>query len=100
VSEAHRGSVALAHTFDQARRWLVRNGPRLIRTEKRGTPFRAEAWITEGSKHQGEKAIRFTGCGPSGHKHYSYAYSCCWGQYLCDGTRIGMYCTALDKEMS
>jgi len=59
--------------------------------------FIAIARTTTKGEHAGEPVIRFLSIGE---QEYARAYPCCWGHYHnCHGTRIGMYCTALDRHL-
>ena len=94
--EPHEGKVTLEHTFRQARAWLERHGPADLRTS-RDTPFEAMASDVQRGAHRGQKVIRFMRDG----QESARAYACCWGHYYnCYGTRIGMYCAAVDAVAS
>lgn len=92
MGEAHTGQVVLEHTFREVYDWLANHGSADLKTEKRGTPFQAIADVGKRGTHAGDRLLRFTSKGGE-----ARAYGCCWGWYTnCSGTRIGMYCQALD----
>ena len=92
----HSGNVELRTTFEQAHDWLDRHESQQLETRK-GTPFEAEAWRNTKGLRVGEAVIVFR----SGGREYARAYECCWGKYHnCFGTRIGMYCRALDEAIA
>jgi hypothetical protein len=94
--EAHEGKVALEHTFRQACSWLERHGPVDLQTS-RNARFRATVSDVHRGSHRGDKAIRFM----QGTHESARVYECCWGHYYnCYGTRIGMYCSAVDRSVS
>lgn len=86
-TEPHQGMVELACDFAKAYGFVnVAQGVKLETST--GTAFTAEVGTT------GRKVIRFF----QGGREYARAYPCCWGHYHnCNRTRIGMYCTALDR---
>jgi hypothetical protein len=88
----HEGLVSLRHSFDSVWKTL-RVKPQTLETD-RGAHFTALANVTSSGKHEGENTIRIL----NGKNEYARVYSCCWGKYYnCYGTRIGMYCKALDQ---
>ena len=98
LSEQHQGFVRLVSDFDKAWEFLNTSGEVTLETEKNAVQFIAEASVPIKGKHAGKRAIRFL--------HYytrkvsAYVFECCWGHHTnCygDGTRIGMYCEALDR---
>lgn len=88
MSKGHEGNIDVALSFSRV---FVRLSAEAIelRTEN-GTRFEACATVSR----SGERVIRFKQHG----KEYARSYECCWGNYTnCSGTRIGMYCAALDQ---
>ena len=91
--DPHQGTVSLKHTFDEAWKFLKKEGKISLKTERDGVPFEAEADITTRGTHRGERVIMFYQ-----RQEFGRSYSCCWGHYHnCNRTRIGMYCKALDN---
>ena len=91
----HQGIVPLRHSFNEAWELLREKGKIHLETERERTPFEVEARITARGKHKGERVIIFRS--RKGREH-ARSYPCCWRSYYnCLGTRIGMYCKALDK---
>jgi hypothetical protein len=89
----HQGTVIPHHTFESVHKWLRFKGGIALATAA-GTHFTARAELTKRGKHIGEPVIRFF----QQNAEYGRAYNCCWGHYHnCNGTRIGMYCAALDS---
>ena len=94
--EPHEGSVNLQHTFKAVYEWPGNEDEATLNTSV-GTEFTAQAATVERGSHEGEPAIRFFQKGVE----YARAHECCWGHYYnCNRTRIGMYCQALDSEVS
>ncbi len=91
----HEGSVSYANTFMKAYDWLDKHGPIELLTKKK-TPFVVESSIVTRGPHVGEAVIIFR----QGKMEYARSYECCWGHHHnCNRTRIGMYCSALDKAL-
>ena len=94
MSKPHQGTVFLNHSFSEAWAFLREEGRIDLETQRKGTPFQAEANITTKGRHEGEQVIIFYQRGVE----FGRSYPCCWGRYYnCNRTRIGMYCEALDK---
>jgi hypothetical protein len=92
----HRGDVQVVNSFQAVHTWLSQNGPSALTTAK-GTHFEARPDRARKGTHKGELVIRFFQEG----KEYGRSYECCWGhRQNCYGTYIGIYCTALDAEVS
>ncbi len=94
--EPHQGDVSLQNSFALTCRWLRTTGDVSSATST-GTRFVARAGTVGRGPHTGEPVIRFLQNG----QEYARVYACCWGHYYnCHGTRMGMYCEALDKQAS
>ena len=94
--ESHEGTVELTHTFTQAYAGLQAWQGVDLRTAA-STGFLARAATVTKGLRKGESVMRFL----RGHKESARAYECCWGHYYnCHGTRVGMYCAALDRALS
>ena len=63
--QPHNGTVNNQKTFVAARQHLLNTGPRHLSTNY-GTPFTAEAHVTQGGKHNGQDCIRIKGTGNKG----------------------------------
>jgi hypothetical protein len=64
-------------------------------------PFIVNAGVTKSGKHSGARVIRVLN--KRNRKTSAYIFECCWGFHTnCygEGTRIGMYCTALDNYIT
>ena len=94
--EPHQGEVNLNYSFEDVFCNIERRGEVPSRTSV-GVNFTAKATITMSGIHNGEATIRFF----HGGRENARAYRYCWGHYYnCNGTRIGMYCQALDVAIS
>ena len=88
--QPHNGTVNTQKTFVAARQHLLNTGPRHLSTNY-GTPFTAEAHVTQGGKHNGQDCIRIKGTGNKG-EYSIYIYACCWGHETnCSRTYIDVY---------
>ena len=95
----HEGGVRLVHEFYETWNFLNRTGKRSLQTSK-GTPFVAEANVTQKGKQKGERVITFREERNGELEEFGRSYECCWGRYYnCNRTRIGMYCQALDNSI-
>ena len=90
--QPHSGDVdGLRHTFRDVHDRLLK-GSIPLQTDV-GTPFEARS----ATARDGRPVLKFFQRG----QEYARAYECCWGRYYnCNRTRIGMYCKALDRELS
>jgi hypothetical protein len=96
MPKTHRDAVALQHGFSPSHQWLQSRGETALITAA-GTCFTARADLTGRGQHAGEQVIRFF----QASTEFARAYKCCWGHYYnCNGTRIGMYCQALDSAIA
>jgi len=83
----HDGIVSNPRTFNQALRNLQISGPQNLFTAN-GTPFKAEAHVTQGGNHAGQHCIKIT----RDDKPRAYIYACCWGHVTnCSGSYIDVY---------
>ena len=101
MSKPHQGDVRLVTEFDKAWEFLTRTGERSLQTDKNGIAFIATVRVAGKGIHSGQRAIVFLQ--NKTRKISAYAYECCWGHHTnCygKGTRIGMYCKALDESMT
>jgi hypothetical protein len=79
---------------------LNAKGELSLQTVKKGTPFIAKATVAEKGPHSGERVIVFLSEKNGKRSESARIYECCWGHYYnCYGTRIGMYCKALDNSI-
>lgn len=94
--EPHEGKIYLSHSFLDA--WDAVKSSESVRLEtSTGSTFRVINSVTSRGSHEGEKTLRFM----KGKQEFARAYPCCWGYYYnCNGTRMGMYCLALDEWLS
>jgi hypothetical protein len=91
ADQTHSGCVTLSHDFKYAWDWLQNNNPGVLHTS-RGAEFTARSKLSKDDR----RVICFYQKG----KEYSRAYLCCWGHGTnCNGTRVGMYCKALDAAI-
>jgi hypothetical protein len=86
----HDGTVNNQKTFVMAIQHLLNTGSQNLFTNN-GTPFTAEAHVTQGGKHNGQNCIKIKGTGNE--VEYSiYIYACCWGHVTnCSRTYIDVY---------
>lgn len=98
--EIHQRNVELFSNFNIEWEFLNRKGELSLRTEKNRVTFIAKASVAKRGKHSGERVIQFLN--KDTRRASAYVFSCCWGYHTnCygQGTRIGMYCQALDKSI-
>ena len=101
MSELHKGNVALSE-FDKIWEFLKTKDKLSLKTERKKKPFIAIASVAKRGVHSGERVILFVQEKNGKRYESARAYTCCWGHYTnCygTGTRIGMYCEALDKSI-
>jgi hypothetical protein len=99
--EIHQRTVALVSDFSKAWDFVNRKGELTLRTEKKRIPFIAMASVAKRGKHSGERVIKFLNFDTK--RASAYVFKCCWGYHTnCygEGTRIGMYCEALDQAIN
>lgn len=83
----HDGTITNPKTFAQALRDLQDSGPRNLVTVA-GTPFVAEAHVSQGGNQPGQDCIKITNNG----EPRAYIYGCCWGHVTnSSGTYIDAY---------
>ena len=96
--EIHQRTVTLVSDFNKAWDFLNHKGELKLRTEKKRIPFIAVASVAKSGKHSGERIIKFLNFDTR--RPSAYVFKCSWGYHTnCygEGTRIGMYCQALDS---
>jgi hypothetical protein len=99
--QRHQREVMLVNNFDKAWGYLKTKGETSLQTEKKRKSFIAKASVSTKGMHSGERVILCIH--ENSGRTSAYVYKCCWGYHTnCygDGTRIGMYCEALDKSIS
>ncbi len=99
--EIHQRTVTLVNDFNKAWDFLHKSGELTLRTEKTRKPFFVHASLATKGKHSGERIIRILN--HDTRLVSAYVFSCCWGYHTnCygEGTRIGMYCQALDNHIT
>lgn len=99
--EIHQRTVTLVSDFNKAWNFLNSSGEITLRTEKNRIQFIVKASVTQRGRHAGEKVIQFLNINTR--RASAYVFKCCWGFHTnCygEGTRIGMYCQALDNYIT
>jgi hypothetical protein len=99
--EIHQRTVTLVNDYNKVWEFLNSKGELTLRTEKTMTPFFVHASIAKRGKHSGERVIRVLN--HDTRRASAYVFKCCWGYHTnCygEGTRIGMYCQALDNYIT
>ena len=103
MSEPHQGNIRLINNFGAVWESLKNKGERSLTTTKKRKRFTAKASVAQRGVHSSEKVILFRQNKKGKWYESARAYECCWGHYTnCygTGTRIGMYCEALDNYVT
>jgi hypothetical protein len=99
MSEPHQGNLSLGE-FNNIWDSLNKTGELSLQTERERKRFIAIASVAKRGLHSGERVILFLQEKNGKRYESARAYECCWGHHTnCygTGTRIGMYCEALDR---